>query len=264
MDKNTTVKILDTLWRFIKHPVTCLVIGCILTIITFLASKSEKEPVYVISPFELLAQTMDEENSLKISWNGQEIKNVNSVKIALWNNGSQLIDKKDILVNNPIRLVSLSNVDILSVQTICTSRPELKFTTLIEKDEGNNESIVLKVEGDEVLEKLDGILLRILYSGSPDCVWTVTGRIKGNPEGFKKVGWNYIMQYKNKIYIFNILYLLSIIPTFIILKKLTKDSKSVILILLGLVFITSLLTGSAETFINYFSINVPLWLLNLL
>ena len=181
---------LHALWRTATHPVTALIVAIGVGLGTYFLSKSTKEPVFIVSPPELVAQTVNGEGNLKILWQEKEIKNAASVKVAFWNHGSQYIDKNDISTADPIRLQSSESVRILSVSQLASSRSTLKFTWQKELDSTGGESAVLNLEGDEALERFDGAAFHVLFSGPLGSLWTVTGRIKGAPAGFAKKDWS--------------------------------------------------------------------------
>jgi hypothetical protein len=191
IDQNETTvnKVLRYIWAFIKHPLTILAIGILVTLSVYLLSRKEKEPVFTISPPDLVAQTVPGEDKLKIIWENKEIQNAASVKVAIWNAGSQFIDKNDFASTEPMRLVPFEKVSILAVQMLKTSRPNLRFDTTIETSPDGFGSVLIKIKGDEALEKFDGALFHILFSGSQNINWKVIGRIKGAPEGFQPKDW---------------------------------------------------------------------------
>ena len=190
-DQNQTTvnKALRYTWTFIKHPLTILVIGILVTLSVYLLSRKEKEPVFTISPPDLVAQTVPGEEKLKIFWENKEIQNAASVKVAIWNDGSQFIDKNDFASTEPMRIVPSEKVTILAVQMLKTSRPNLRFDTTIETSPDGIGTVLIKIKGDEALEHFDGALFHILFSGSPNIKWKVIGRIKGAPKGFQSKDW---------------------------------------------------------------------------
>jgi hypothetical protein len=194
IDQNETTlnKVLRYTWAFIKHPLTILAIGILVALSIYLLSRKEKEPVFTISPPDLVAQTVPGEEKLKIIWENKEIQNAASVKITIWNDGSQFIDKNDFASTDPMRIVPSEKVSILAVQMLKTSRPNLRFDTTIETSPDGIGSVLIKIKGDEALEKFDGALFHILFSGSQNINWKVIGRIKGAPKGFQPKNWDKI------------------------------------------------------------------------
>ena len=47
----------------------------------------------------------------------------------------------------------------------------------------------IQMVGDEALERKDGGILRILYTGENTRDFMVTGRVKGSKQGFIETGW---------------------------------------------------------------------------
>ena len=194
--QKTLNNILRGIWIVAKHPFTGIVIGGLIALFIFLSSRTTKEPVFVVSPPELIAQAVPEEEKLNILWEDNAIQNVALVKIGIWNQGSRYIDKNDISSTNPIRIKPLKKVDILAVQVLKTSRPTLNFDSKIETDADGIENILVEIKGDEALEKFDGVLFHILFSGPLECSWKVGGRIKGVPKGFQQKDWEKVQQPK--------------------------------------------------------------------
>lgn len=139
---------------------------------------------------------MPEEEKLRILWEDNEIQNVATVKIGIWNRGSHFIDNSDISSTNPIRIKPLEKVDILAVQVLKTSRPTLNFDSKVETDADGIETILLKIKGDEALEKFDGGLFHVLFSDQREVIWKVIGRIKGVPKGFQEKDWEKVHKAK--------------------------------------------------------------------
>jgi hypothetical protein len=177
-------------WKIATHPVMGLVVAIAVGFGTYFLSKSTKEPVFAVSPAELVAQTVNGEGNLKVLWQDKEIPNAASVKIAFWNQGSQYIDRNDISTTEPLRFQSAEKVKILSVSQLASSRSAVKFSWQKQIDGQGGESAVLSIEGDEALERFDGAAFHILFSGPLTSTWIVVGRIKGVPEGFSKKDWS--------------------------------------------------------------------------
>lgn len=183
-------KAMRVVWKVATHPVTGLIAAIAVGFGTYFLSKSTKEPVFIVSPPELVAQTVNGEANLRILWQDKEIQNAASVKIAFWNHGSQYIDKNDISTTDPIRLQCSEKVKILSVNQLAGSRGTMKFNWHKEIDGRGGESAVLAIEGDEALERFDGAAFHVLFSGPLNSQWIVAGRIKGVPGGFVKKEWS--------------------------------------------------------------------------
>jgi len=188
------LEILKGAWILAKHPITALAVGLLVALLVFLASKKEKDPVFIASKPELVAETVYGEKKLKIFWDTKEVKNVASVKIGIWNNGSLFIDKSDFASTDPLRIIPTENTDILAIQVLKTSRSSLQFETYIDTNAEGTRSVIIKIRGDEALEKFDGGLFHVLFSGPLKTNWKIAGRIKGVPQGFQQKDWGKIFR----------------------------------------------------------------------
>lgn len=180
---------------FLKHPITCVVITAIIAIIFYLLAEKTVEPRYSMTQPELVAEVTEEAPKLKLLWNGSEIQNVYDVKILIWNAGRQYIDNQTISSTAPIKVICPNDSQILYHKFIKTSRESLTFEVLPFKNDSEN-SLHIKIVGDEALEKFDGGVLKILYVGSRDMKFSVKGRIKGSKTGFKRIDWGDVVPTK--------------------------------------------------------------------
>lgn len=76
--------------NFIKHPITSLVFAFIISAIFYFLSLSYKSPSYFITKPELIAQKTDDR--LRIQYDNQELTNIYSSSLILWNDGDRYID----------------------------------------------------------------------------------------------------------------------------------------------------------------------------
>ncbi len=176
------------IWKILKHPVTGVVITAAVAVALFLVSRATKEPKYAASEPEELARSLAPH--LTILWDKVDVPVVMSVRVAFWNRGSLYIDAKDISESDPIRLVPSKSIQILSVELVRSSRQNMAFRHAIEHDPALARPVVeIRVLHDEALEHMDGALFQILFAGDKDTDFTVTGRIKGAPQGFTRMKW---------------------------------------------------------------------------
>lgn len=180
-------------WTVLTHPATALVVGLATSLVFHLLSRQERSPRYAASASESLASVSVSDPRLVIHWNGTPIHGVRMAKIAFWNGGRAYIDQTDVLA--PITVVPSRPVQILDVNVLRTSRDDLRFTTKVEQDSVRKHPVVrLSAAGDEVLERMDGALVQILYAPPAPTDTTgmdfhVTGRIKGVPGQFHRQPW---------------------------------------------------------------------------
>ncbi|MDP3296694.1 MAG: hypothetical protein Q8N09_03740 [Thermodesulfovibrionia bacterium] len=169
--------------------IVSLIITILLSLVLFFLDKKEMEPKYAVKESGLLAQLSNEEPKLKIIWDEIQVQNVRSADIAIWNAGSMYIGSKNISETDPIRIVVPKEINILNYKVVNTSRPNLVFGLSLINDKSSDREIQINIIGDEALEKEDGLLIRIVYSGADVNEFSVIGRIKGAKSGFKKVNW---------------------------------------------------------------------------
>ncbi len=196
-------QLLQAILKYAKHPITLCALTICVALLLFWLSRSRADPVFVATNPELVAEQTDEAPKLTLYWEGKETKNVVSVKISLWNRGRLYIDSKAISSTDPIAIIPSEDIRILSSITVRTSRKSLRFKTPIIRASSTNQrdKILVEMEGDEALEKGDGATLRILYEGSEDCTFTVIGRIKGCPRGFRKLRYKKAKNSSSALYV---------------------------------------------------------------
>ncbi|MHA7944614.1 hypothetical protein ACJOV8_016165 [Formosa sp. 3Alg 14/1] len=173
-----TLKSASFIYKIIKHPISAIVISCIIGYAYYLLSLKDKDPLYNITQPILIADNINDAN-IKINWKDTSINNIHQIKLSIWNNGSDIVDYSDFVKNKPLTLFNEGNVKILKVSSIKSSRPNIKFTSKI-----LNDSIIFSLTNSEALEKGDGEKFSILYSKINEKKWTLSGRIKGSKDGF--------------------------------------------------------------------------------
>ena len=89
-----TSKISQGVISFLKENLLNFFIGTFIALaIFYFLERKEIEPRYSISGTELLAEQLENNNNLKLFWDGKEIQNIRSIEIAIWNAGKQIIKK---------------------------------------------------------------------------------------------------------------------------------------------------------------------------
>jgi hypothetical protein len=181
-------------WEVIKHPVTGIGIALAMSIAFHQLSQREPAPSFATSFTETIASAESTDPRLVITWDGHRIPGVSSTRLVLWNAGRDYVDPADFL--RPITIVPAEPVQLLDVGVVRTSRPELRFIPTVHVDSVLKRQVIrLAAQGDEVLERDDGAVVRILYASTrrdslSGVGFQVTGRIKGVPGGFRRLNWN--------------------------------------------------------------------------
>ncbi|MBT3323350.1 MAG: hypothetical protein HN392_13780 [Anaerolineae bacterium] len=186
-----TSKISQGVISFLKENLLNLFIGTFIALaIFYFLERKEIEPRYSISGTELLAEQLENNNNLKLFWDGKEIQNIRSIEIAIWNAGKQIIKKDDISETKPIRIIIPPGLDVLYADFIKTSRPnELTFSTSHQVSDDNIHYIKIEIVGDEAIEENDGGIVKVLFTGESDERFSVSGRIFGSKDGFRELAW---------------------------------------------------------------------------
>lgn len=179
-----------TLFKVIKHPIIQLMLGFILSWgLFFFVERKEVLPRYAVREPELLAEQTAEAPGLQLFWEGEEIENVYSTDIVVWNAGRQFLDEGSISSTDPLRVVYPSDIEILYAEFIRTSRATLKLN-VIDRGEQWMNALVIDIVGDDALERGEGGLLRVLFVGPSSGDFSVTGRVKGSRGGPVEVEWD--------------------------------------------------------------------------
>lgn len=146
-------------WSIIRKNIGPIIgiIAISISAIFFSMSRFQKKPSFAVSESEPIAKLIKETDRMTILWDGEHIENVVIVKVAIWNSGRRYIDISDISKTSPICITPFENINILSVETLDKSRPELEFETFVGTDESSKTPIIrIKLLEDEALEKFDG------------------------------------------------------------------------------------------------------------
>ncbi len=194
INKNLFLKI----WNFLKHPITSLILGILISYIFYLVSLNSKIPSYFVTHPTLVATKSSED--LRITFKGKEYPNIYFRKLIIWNEGSEYIDSQDFIDSKPLKLYSSEKVEILAVTTLKSSREDLQF----ENNIINNQSVTFKILNDEAMEESDGVCFHVLYSDAQNgrSKFVLESRIKGTIEGFQFKDLRDIKTKSNKISLF--------------------------------------------------------------
>ena len=165
-----------------------ILIGLVATAVAFFAARKDIAPVYAVTDPQLLAEVTEDAPRLQLLWDGEVVPNVYLVKVAFRNDGRQFLGKELLSKTDPLRLEYPDDVSILSHVLTSTSRGNLVFHSEPGSEEWPN-SILLAIVDDEVLERGDGGVLTVLYSGGTRGKFRIAGRIKGHLKGFEALDW---------------------------------------------------------------------------
>ena len=154
------------------------IVGIVLTVIgLYLSFKGwkRKRPIYVIRSnniFSGLEHTIPDVE-VKFPGYGSPLKALTVTKVALWNAGTETINRQDVVKDNPLSLRAKSGVVILSVSV-------LERTMVFNKLEcGLNRERTEATITFDFLDHNDGALIQIFHSGTGNDDIELEGTIKG-------------------------------------------------------------------------------------
>lgn len=194
--KRFSKKIID----FISHPLFGVLFGVFFTVAFFyFVEQKEIDFKYSVSPTFTMVSKKTEQVTYGVYWGDRSLKNMSIVNIAFWNNGKQYLDKKNISSADPLKIIIPAGVEVLGVEIKKSSRSDLIFDYSFYPSDDQREAIVINIVGDEVLEKSDGVQIEIFFTGNPQAVFYIDGRIFGYTDGFDKVPWEDNFQHFSSI-----------------------------------------------------------------
>lgn len=109
-------------------------------------------------------------------------------ELVIFNAGDEYLDFNRILNDRKVKFTFDGKVEKLKIKDINISRSNLD--SLIDIQIHRN-SVTLQFLGDEALETKDGMQIFLSYYGEENITISQENRIKGIPNGFKKVGFTY-------------------------------------------------------------------------
>lgn|ERR1035437_571380 len=187
---------LRNIWKLLNNSFTGLIIGIALTLIIFYLQKQQIQVGYTLLNTNVIAKGGIDKN-ITILFKNDTIPNLNLIEFGLWNDGTEYIDKKNISETDPLSIVPDNGVQILDYKIIKKSRANLNLE-LKKLTDSIDSKIILQIQGDDGLEKSDGIKIQIIYSGNENSIWKVNGRVKGNLNSFKKYSAEELRKYEKK------------------------------------------------------------------
>lgn len=140
-------------------------------IYTWIKGKEKKEFSYFHVSHAIVRGGKKIIPAIKFTFNGIEINNLTSTKIAIWNSGNTVINKGDIVTGRELNISTKENAEILSVEIIAESESTNKFTLSEMTDSTQGLSF-------DYADKREGVVLQIFHTGDHDDL-NVSCKIKG-------------------------------------------------------------------------------------
>ena len=156
-------------------------LGFILAFIFYFKSKKVKKPRLESRSLNLLKESAEKIEGLKITYLNENIPNITITKLAIWNDGNDTINKSDIASADPLLITAKDTVHILEYKIIY-QKNECSLFDIEEIESGKK----LKVTFD-FLDFQDGAVIQLLHTGNSSSDIEFKGTIKG----VGKIGTNY-------------------------------------------------------------------------
>ncbi len=149
--------------------VISLIIGWILLLPTL----RSKTLAWTMSSRNIVKDFSSELEGLEIRYRGEEVNNVSTAKVAVWNDGKETIRRDDIIEANPPRLTALGDVRFLYAALIDHNNDESEFAIDVSPDD---KSVAI---GWYYLDPRHGAVIQIVHTGVSDEDLTLEGKTIG-------------------------------------------------------------------------------------
>lgn len=153
--------------------------GLLFGYFSYRKSKKIKRVSYFQKSINLIKDNISDLKGLNITYKGTSIENLTLTNFALWNEGTETINKEDIALKNVLKIVAKGEIKILEYISYEKNKSN-NFTF-----ELNKEQNILFIDFD-YFDKDEGIVLRIYHTGKSDNDLNIEGDFKGIKGLFKK------------------------------------------------------------------------------
>ncbi len=172
---------MESVWQFIQdlNPIFTLgsfaltIIGLVLVVIFYIRGQKTKRPTFLIRSSNLIADFSSKLDKLQILYDAKRIESLTVSKIALWNDGRQTIDSRDVAEADPLRIVLKEPYSILDVSVIYEKNGANKFQILSPEGERSVNIIF------DYLDKGEGSVIQLIHTGRGSSDIEVLGIVKG-------------------------------------------------------------------------------------
>ena len=178
-EKQNPIKISNKIKIFFSNPWVGIVLAFItvielfIGILSYTSTINNRNLTYVINPVKAVALQNGKVSDLKVSSKGKDIKtDITVIQIAIWNKGKQSIKNEDIL--KQVKIVASPSCQILETIIRKSTRDIIDFK--IDDSHYTEGYIPLSWQ---ILEKNDGVVIQIIYSGSLETDFKVVGVLEG-------------------------------------------------------------------------------------
>lgn len=149
----------------------CSIVSFVFAIYTWFKGKEKKEFSYSLVSNAIIRGGERQDTALKVTYNGIEIKDLTSTKIAIWNSGNKVLNKSDMVTEKELTVSVSEGKEILALEIVAQSDETNQF--LLTKPTDNAQSISF-----DYVDVNEGAVVQVFHTGFNDDI-TVEGKIKG-------------------------------------------------------------------------------------
>jgi len=175
MDPTTISSLASNPWITLGGSVIGL-LGLVLAAVFYAKAKKERIPCYEYSNKTLIEGVDKTLDGLQLHYRGQPQSRITVTKIVFWNEGRETIDKNNLVIADPIRIICPINIDVLNIQitNFSSSTNAIKLGLPSNSDEYQSYPIEF-----EYLDYREYFVIQIVHNGDDSQSFCITGKIKG-------------------------------------------------------------------------------------
>lgn len=173
MDFNSFLNIITTSPYFSAINFLIAVGGIILAVIFYWRSTKNREPVFAIKSYNILADSSSKMTGLTVNYKTEIVNNLSITKIAFWNQGRETIKRNDIPEGDPLRISIKNGIKILDAEVISSNNPANKFQI---SSIDNDSSVRIFFD---YLDKNQGGVIQIIHTGTTSNDLSIEGTVMG-------------------------------------------------------------------------------------
>ena len=146
----------------------------------YLHFRDRKRPVFESVTDVKVQSRPGAPGSIAISYDGRVVERVTSTTVWFWNQGRGPIKSEDVRQPLVLTLTDEADVEILGVDILRKSRDEV----VLGAEKTSQSSVGLDID---FLDHRDGVVMRLVHTGSENTRVSIDGVILGSPKGIKRV-----------------------------------------------------------------------------
>lgn len=146
--------------------------GIFLSVLFYAKGRKSKRPIYDLRTFNLIKDSINKIDSVKIYYHDKKIDNLSITKVVIWNEGKETINSSDIAQNDPF-IINIEEEYLF-----------LNCKILSQKNSANGFSIK-KIDSNQIEINFDyfdfreGIIIELHHTATNDKNITIKGSFKG-------------------------------------------------------------------------------------